>query len=93
MVITAGFAAQGEKIKRGVVIPSKKTIENWADIPGCDYSVTDKKQKEMFVNALVDYLQNPWGDSQRNDIAGEASEKYNIETITDAWNEQLRALK
>lgn len=94
-VLTAGFAAQKEKVRTGMVISSKKTIKNWADIPGCDYSITDPKQKEMFVKALVDYLENVgenrFLEAGRKDAEKWAREKFDREKITDAWNDELRA--
>ena len=93
LIMTAGFAAQKEKVKRGVVIPSKKTIKNWADIPGCDYSIVDPEQKEMFVKALVDYLESVESDRGESRAVCEAwaREKFDREKITDAWNDELRA--
>lgn len=97
LVITAGFAAQKEKVHTGVVIPSKKTIENWADIPGCDYSITDPKQKEMFVRVLVDYLKNveanKFTEAGRKSAEKWAREKFDMEKVTDAWNDELCAQK
>lgn len=92
-ILTAGFAAQKEKVKYGVVIPSKKTIENWANIQGCDYSITDLKQKEMFVNALVHYLEN--AESSTIEMERRMAEKYgratfDKEIIIDKWNDELR---
>lgn len=92
VVITAGFAAQGEKTKYGIKIPSKKTIDNWADIPGCDYSITDPAQKEMFVNALVDYLENVEKfEKTRSEMKMWAREKYNLEAVADVWHEELKS--
>lgn len=93
-IITTAFAAQGEKTKYGVKIPSKKTIGNWADIPGCDYSISDPKQKEMFVNALVYYLEHCEDEStQRRAMMMWAHPEFDMEKITDAWNDELRAPK
>ena len=92
VVITAGFAAQGEKTKYGIKIPSKKTIDNWADIEGCDYSIKDPEQIEMFVNALVDYLENTHKfEKMRLEMKEWAQGKYNLEAVADVWHEELKS--
>ncbi|QGH73307.1 MAG: tetratricopeptide repeat protein [Siphoviridae sp. cttb18] len=92
MPITTDFAAIGEKVKYGIKIKSKKTIENWSDIPGCDFAIVDPKQKEEFVNALVEYLENP-AKINNNQMMAWARAQYDLQTIADLWDAELKSVK
>lgn len=89
--ITTSFAAIGEKIQFGVKIKSEKTIENWSDIAGCDYSLKDPAKKEIFVQALLDYLERAGDlDKEREEMSKWARAKFDIEKIVDLWHDELR---
>jgi tetratricopeptide (TPR) repeat protein len=88
--ITSNFAAIGEKVKFGIKIASKKTIDNWDKDILCDFSVKDKK--EMYVNALLDYFDNV-DKFDREEMSEWAKSKFNVESIIDQWDIELKSLK
>ncbi len=93
--ITTSFAAQGEKAKFGVTIPASKNIDNWDLDVVCDFSEQDIIKKEMFINALVDYLENAESiemDKKRKDMAAWARQEFNLDRVVDFWADELRIL-
>ena len=85
--ITTDFAAFKEVNKHGVMIHSYKTKMDWSkDVEADDYGVDDETQKEQFVDAVLEVLQNPekW-EAKRKEMAEWAKKEYNWSRIADTW--------
>ena len=90
--ITTDFAALRTKIKYGLLVPSKRTIDDWADIEDQSYGIRDQGTKEWFIEALLNYLQNPESfEHQRGEMKTYARQQYNWDRIINMWDEVLKA--
>lgn len=90
--ITSNFASIGEKVKFGIKIPSKKTIDDWDKDILCDFSVKDNK--EMYINAVIDYLNHVYDYQQeRLNMQEWAKNKFNLGNIVDEWDGVFKASK
>ncbi len=88
--ITSNYAAIGEKVKFGVKIDvSKLPVKS-----GLDLSISDPTTKEMFVNAIVDYLEDPekW-DKERIKMMEWARKEFDLDRISGEWIKEFQATK
>ena len=88
--ITTDFAALNEKIQFGVKIHSNKTKDNWTDGIKFNCGIKDPEIKEQFIEAVVNYLNNPdkW-EEERKKMSEWAKKEFNWQRIAELWNKEL----
>lgn len=82
--------AQGEFLKKGIIVKSDKTYDNWtikiAD--GIDFGVKTSEQKEEFINRLVEYIKDPDAyNNMREELILYAKENFDWDKTSKAWDE------
>lgn len=86
--ITTNYAGIGEKVKKYGV---KIDVSNLPEKNGLDFGVTDKNTKEIFVNAILDYLNNvDKYEKERNEMSSWAKEQFNLERIAKCWIDEFK---
>lgn len=90
MPVTTDFAALGEKQGHGgVFLHSDLTSENWAKPRQHDFSIIDPEQIQKSVDAIVEYLQNPPSEEERDKMRQWAKATYDWENIAKKWEEYM----
>lgn len=88
--LTTDFAAMGEKKGHGgVFIHSQKTKDDWAQPYQVDFSMSDAKMKEQWIERAVHFLKHPPTEDQRKSMREWAQFAYDWERVAFIWNQQL----
>lgn len=80
--ITTDFAALDETVQYGVKIHSEKNKDNWA-LGQFDFSLTDEKMKQEWIDKVVETLQTPIQD--RAEMRTWAKQRFDWDNIANEW--------
>lgn len=88
--ITTNYAAIGEKVRFG----TKIDVSGLPAKSGLDLSVSDPAAKELFVDAIVSYLEDPgkW-EGERRKMAEWARREFDLDKISKEWIREFQSTK